>query len=430
MTLTAWGRLRTHEASISEPASLGDLVAQVSSGQRFLGLGLARSYGDVGTNGDGLSISSGNLNKMVSFDSESGLLTCEAGVTLRDIQQTFCNRGFMLPVTPGTSFVTVGGAIANDVHGKNHHFAGTFGEHVVELQLVRSDGSITTCSPSQNEGLFRATIGGLGLTGFIARATIRLARVAGGWVETETIAYGDLGEFFSLADESEAEWQSTVSWFDCSTRKAGRGSFLRGNPSASVEPLAAATSALAVPIVPPISLINKLSLDAFNVGYYHLKKATSGKARMNYREFYYPLDSIQHWNRIYGPKGFYQYQSVVPRRDGAEVTKEMLRIISQSGAGSFLGVLKTFGDKQPAGLLSFARAGVTLALDFPNRGEATEKLFAKLDAIVSEAGGCLNPSKDARMSRQMFEQGFTRLSEFGQYRDPNIASDFSRRVID
>ena len=171
-------------------------------------------------------------------------------------------------------------------------------------------------------------------------------------------------------------------------------------------------------------------MDVFNTGYYHLQKRATGKQLTHYRDFYYPLDGVGNWNRIYGPKGFFQYQSVVPMNDAAAATDEMLRVIKKSGQGSFLAVLKTFAERQPAGLLSFARHGVTLALDFPNRGAKTESLFQQLDQIVYEAGGTLNPSKDARMSREMFQAGFPNIEEFSKFRDPGIVSDFSRRVID
>lgn len=187
---------------------------------------------------------------------------------------------------------------------------------------------------------------------------------------------------------------------------------------------------LSIPFTPPVSLVNKLTLDVFNTGYYLLQRRAAGNHEVHYRDFYYPLDGVGNWNRIYGPKGFYQYQSVIPMDLAEAATEEMLSAIRKSGQGSFLAVLKTFADRAPAGLLSFARHGVTLALDFPNRGEKTEKLFRALDQIVLESGGTLNPSKDARMSRELFHKGFPKVEEFTKYRDPMIVSDFARRVID
>jgi FAD/FMN-containing dehydrogenase len=281
--------------------------------------------------------------------------------------------------------------------------------------------------------MFRATIGGLGLTGFITTVRIKLRQVAGPYFDTEIIPFANLDEFFSISRETELEqWQASVSWFDCSTSKAGRGSFTRGNSSLRPgdESLSEAEPVLSVPFTPPVSLVNKLTLDVFNSGYFHSQKRAAGKGIAHYRKFYYPLDGVLNWNRIYGPKGFFQYQSVIPMINSAAATTEMLSIIKKSGQGSFLAVLKTFGDRPPAGLLSFARGGVTLALDFPNHGDKTEKLMLALDRIVSEAGGTLNPSKDARMSRAMFAAGFPGVQEFAKFRDPKIVSDFSRRVID
>lgn len=408
-------------------------VPSFLSGNSILATGMGKSYGDVAANTGGSEISSLGLNRMISFDAEVGVLICEPGVLLRDIQETFVDRGWMLPVTPGTSWITVAGAIANDVHGKDHHLSGTFGDHVLNFTLARSDGSVQLCSPEKNPELFRATIGGLGLTGFILQVTISLKPVTGPFFDTETIPFGSLGEFFELSQETDSQgWQASVGWFDCSTRKAGRGTFSRGNHSAEqldfVEPKR--QSNFNLPITPPFSLVNRLSLDVFNSAYFEFQKSGAGKRRIHYREFYYPLDGVKNWNRIYGPRGFFQYQSVIPMKDAKAATAEMLEVIRNSGQGSFLAVLKTFADRKPAGLLSFARHGVTLALDFPNRGESTLALMESLDRIVAEAGGALNPSKDARMSRSMFKAGFPELPRFLLQRDPAFASDFSRRVID
>jgi FAD/FMN-containing dehydrogenase len=373
------------------------------------------------------------MNRFLSFDSESGVLVCEPGVLLRDIQETFVKQGWMLHVTPGTAMVTVGGAVANDIHGKDHHLAGTFGEHVLSFTLLRSDGQQLHCSATENSDFFRATIGGLGLTGFITSIALQLKRVAGPYFDTEVIPYSSLSEFFELSSKTEDEgWQASVSWFDCSTSKAGRGSFTRGNVSSRPYDKASTKSGvgLAVPFTPPISLVNKLTLDVFNAGYFQLQKSGAGKREVHYKEFYYPLDGVGNWNRIYGPKGFFQYQSVIPMEFAQAATEEMLEVIKRSGQGSFLAVLKTFADRKPAGLLSFARHGVTLALDFPNQGAKTENLMQSLDRIVAEAGGAINPSKDARMSRELFASGFPGLEEFKKYRDPNAVSNFSRRVID
>jgi FAD/FMN-containing dehydrogenase len=220
-----------------------------------------------------------------------------------------------------------------------------------------------------------------------------------------------------------------VSWIDCISRGGGRGLFMRGNPTNVGHRPAPERRKLTMPTVPPVSLVNRLSLRPFNMAYYHLKKWQAGRAITHYESFFYPLDNLLEWNRMYGPKGFFQYQTVVPREVGQDTVQSMLKEIARSGDGSFLAVLKTFGNRQPVGMLSFAQPGVTLALDFPNHGGRTHKLFERLDAIVREAKGRLYPAKDARMPRELFEAGYPRLTEFMKYRDPGISSGLSRRLM-
>jgi FAD/FMN-containing dehydrogenase len=333
-----------------------------------------------------------------------------------------------LPVTPGTQLVTVGCAIANDVHGKNHHELGSFGDHVKWIRLIRTDGSIIECGPDLLPDWFASTVGGFGLTGVITDVEIQLRRVPGPWLNTESMPYANLDEFFQLADASEADWEHTVSWIDC-IAKGGRGLFMRGNPADGGTRPEPTGRKLTMQFVPPISLVNRLSLKPFNATYFNLKKWQAGQSIAHYESFFYPLDNLLEWNRMYGPKGFYQYQSVVPRAVGKDAVQAMLKEIAGSGEGSFLAVLKTFGNRQPVGMMSFPQPGVTLALDFPNKGERTLKLFERLDAIVREAGGRIYLAKDARMPRDLFEAGYPRLAEFLQYRDPGISSAMSRRLI-
>jgi FAD/FMN-containing dehydrogenase len=426
--VSSWGRLDAHEHELAPLTDRARVAAQVTGG-RGLPQGNARSYGDVCLNPGGRLWRSTSLDRFIAFDAASGRLRCEAGVLLRDIQRMSLAHGWLLPVTPGTQLVTVGGAIANDIHGKNHHLLGTFGEHVLGLTLARTDGSVIECGPQRQAGWFAATVGGMGLTGVIVEATLQLRRVAGPWLVTDTVPFRNLDEFFALADGSEAGWEQTVSWIDCLSG-IGRGLFFRANPAA-IPDLAAgpAGGAAGVPFVPPVSLVNALSLRAFNETYFRLKSLKAGYAIAHFEKYTYPLDNLNHWNRMYGPRGFYQYQSVVPREVGRGAVQAMLEAIKASGQGSFLAVLKTFGDRPSVGMMSFPRPGVTLALDFPNRGAATASLFERLDAIVREAGGRIYAAKDARMPRDLFESGYPRLAEFLQYRDPGISSAMSRRLI-
>lgn len=428
--VSSWGRLSAHPhhvTALNDPTKVKSLV---SSGLHpGVAYGMGRSYGDVCLNPGGVLWVTTGLDHFIAFDDNTGRLLCEPGILLRDIQRLVIPRGWILPVTPGTQMVTVGGAIANDVHGKNHHVLGSFGDHVQRIRLVRTDGEFIECGEQLHSDWFAATVGGLGLTGVIVEAEIQLRRVHGPWLDIETIPYANLREFFNLADDSEADWEHTVSWIDCISGSCGRGLFMRGNPTHAGQRPEPKRRKLTMPIVPPVSLINRLSLSPFNIAYYNLKKWQAGRAIAHYEPFFYPLDNLLEWNRMYGPKGFFQFQCVIPREVGQDAVQAMLKEIAGSGEGSFLAVLKTFGNRQPVGMLSFPQPGVTLALDFPNHGERTHKLFECLDTIVREARGRLYLAKDARMPRDLFEAGYPRLTDFLKYRDPGISSGLSRRLM-
>jgi len=422
----SWGRLDAHEHQLVPlpPGPPGPWAAQASG--TFIGMG--RSYGDICLNPGQALWQTTALDHFQAFDPSTGLLQCEAGTLLRDIQMRFLPQGWMLPVTPGTQFVTVGGAVANDVHGKNHHAMGSFGDHVASVELWRTSGEVVHCSPIAAPELFRATIGGFGMTGLIRSATLQLRRVPGPWLHTNTVVYRNLSEFFELADASERDWEYTVSWVDCIGGKDVRGIFMRGNHAAheQAEPPPKHRN---MPLTPPISLVNSLSLRAFNLAYYHWHSLQAGTRYAHYQPFFYPLDAITHWNRMYGPKGFFQHQCVLPRQQGKAAIDAMVHEIKKSGQGSFLAVLKTFGDRQAPGMMSFAMPGVTLALDFPNRGTSTLDLLARLNAIVAEAKGRIYLAKDACMPRTLFEQGYPELPTFLKHRDPGVSSALSRRLI-
>lgn len=393
-----------------------------------LPFGNGRSYGDICLNPEGVLWATRNLDHLVSFDTAKGVLTCEAGILLRDIQRVFVPLGWMLAVIPGTQLITLGGAIANDVHGKNHHVQGSFGDHVRELRLLRTDGQAIICGPGEQTQWFRATVGGMGLTGLITHASIQLRRIQGPWLEAENVPFHKLDEFFRLADESEQDWEHTVSWIDC-LNGHGRGVFMRANHVAAKSGPKPAGAVLGVPVVPPVSMVNRLTLRPFNFAYYHLQACKKKRALVHYEPFFHPLDNVEDWNRIYGSNGFYQYQSVIPRENGKQAVSAMLKAISRTGEGSFLAVLKTFGDRQPLGMMSFPMPGVTLALDFPNNGHKTLALMLTLDDIVRDAGGRIYAAKDSRMPRDLFESGYPQLSEFLKYRDPGISSKMSCRLM-
>lgn len=430
--ISSWGRLSADLHRVELLTDPRD-IDQTLQNHKGLGLphGMGRSYGDVCLNPGGSLWLTKALNRFQSFDEKTGRLEIEAGALLKDIQQFFIPRGWMLPVTPGTQMATVGGAIANDVHGKNHHLQGSFGDHVLKIHLTRTDGETQVLSCDENAEAFGATIGGLGLTGLITSAEIQLKPVSGPWLQSETVPFKGLQSFFQLADASETGWEHAVSWIDCLSGTKSRGLFMRANPASEGErgnfPKDRKRK---MPVVPPLSLVNPLTLRPFNEAYFRLGQWKQGRKIVHYAPFFYPLDNLLEWNRMYGPKGFYQYQSVVPRAVGLDATQAMLQQIAKSGEGSFLAVLKTFGEREAPGLLSFPRPGVTLALDFPNRGDRTLRLFERLDAIVREAQGTLYPAKDARMPRDLFDAGYPLLETFLKYRDPGISSAFSRRLMD
>ncbi len=424
MRLKSWGRLTDYSVDARAIDSRFSAANQLKE-RPALSHGAGRSYGDVAIS-QGVWLTT-NLDRFVEFDQKSGNLTVESGVLLGQIQRLFAPRGWMLPVTPGTQFVTVGGAIANDVHGKNHHSAGTFGEHVTNLTLVRTDGTERICSETENRQLFEATIGGLGLTGLITQVTIKLKKVAGPWIEAETIPFRNLDEFFTLSKASEA-FEYSVAWFDCLS-KSCHGIFTRGNHSNSTQPQKPKIPKV-FPFTPPISLINRATLGILNASYYFLGVATKGKKTIAYEPFFYPLDGIRHWNRAYGPRGFFQHQSVLPQETAQVALQELLQAMRKAKAGSLLAVLKTTGKRDLPGLLSFGMQGVTLAIDFPNQGEKTLRLLKELEGIVVKHGGRLNPSKDATMTPATFEAGYPNRAKFLKHKDKGITSLFFERVIE
>jgi len=426
VAVSSWGRLTAAEHRMLPLADRSKVHLSIAGQRPGLAFGMGRSYGDVCLNPEGALWDMRPLDRFIAFDQPTGRLRCEAGTLLRDIQRLAVPRGWMLAVVPGTQYVTVGGAIANDVHGKNHHRHGSFGDHVLGFTLARTEGELRHCKPGDT--LFAATVGGLGLTGVIVEVELQLRRVPGAWLEVETLSYRDIDEFFALADASEADWEYTVSWVDCLNR-SGRGIFMRANHVESDQPEPDPRDDFRWPFVPPVSLVNRLTLRPLNTVYYHLKKSQA-RSLQYYQSFFHPLDGIHDWNKLYGPRGFYQYQCVLPRAEGVAGIKALLQTIARTGTGSFLAVLKTFGQREPTGMLSFAQPGVTLALDFPYAGDEALRLFQQLDAIVVEAGGRLYAAKDARMPRAVFEAGYPRLNEFLPLRDPGISSAMSRRLLE
>jgi len=429
----SWGRYHNVEQEACKLYWRDDPLPNVATGDRsFLPFGNGRSYGDVCLNDGGILLDCRELDRFIHFDDNTGVLRCESGVLLSEILQFAVPKGWFLPVTPGTQFVTVGGAVANDVHGKNHHKAGTFGCHARCFELLRSDGARLICSPDDNTEFYKATIGGLGLTGVITWAEIQLHHINNPYIDQEIVRFKNLDEFFALARESDQAYEHTVAWIDClaKQKQLGRGLFIRGNYADHLEGKPPKLSArhLTFPIDPPFTLVNGPTLKLFNNLHYLKQSSDRVKSLVHYESFFYPLDTIYAWNRVYGSKGFFQYQCAVPTDQMEDAIREILVRIGKAGLGSSLAVLKLFGDKPSPGLLSFPMQGATFALDFPNCGEKTLRLLDQLDEVTREAGGRVNPSKDARMQPEDFQKGYKAWKTMEAYIDPHISSNFWRRV--
>ena len=428
----SWGRVLRASHQIARPSFRDQLPTMIGDASHkaggVLAVGLGRSYGTSGLNADGALIAASGLDRLISFDHETGVLHAEAGTSLEQVLNFAVPHGWFLPVTPGTKFVTLGGAVANDIHGKNHSNAGTIGRWIRQIGLLRSNGSQILLTPEDDTGLFAATIGGLGLTGMITDVTIQLKEIQSAYFDVETIPFGHVLEFFALTAESLDTHDHTVAWIDCFAQgeALGRGLFTRANVAAQGGLALASGKGPTIPIDFPEIALNKLSISAFNALYYGVGKTKPRHSVQHFEKLLYPLDKISQWNRLYGRRGLYQYQSVVPKADAPAATAEMLKVIAKGGQGSFLIVLKSFGALASPGMLSFPREGTTLALDFPNRGASTLQILDRLDAIVEEAGGRLYPAKDGRMPPQFFRATYPRLDEFSKHVDSAFMSTFWR----
>ena len=433
-TLYSWGRYPPHPQTArschwrSEIVHARDEIAAQHGD--LLAFGNGRSYGDSCMAASDHVLHMRLLDHFIAADWESGLIRVEAGVTLEEVLAIAIPKGWFLPATPGTMFATVGGALANDVHGKNHHVRGTFGCHVPRFGLLRSDCAALICSARENAEIYAATIGGLGLTGIIEWVELQLTPIRCSLIDALDVRFGSLDEFFTLSAELDSKYEFTVSWIDCLSTgsSAGRGIYMAGNHALQGALAFEQRPKLAVPFTPPVSAINRVSLQLFNSAYYRVHRAGHHNRQTGYRSFFYPLDHILNWNRIYGKRGFQQFQCAVPQAGAELAIGEMLDAIAAARSGSFLAVLKRFGDVRSPGLLSFPIPGVTLALDFSQQDELTTRLFARLDAIVRAARGRLYPAKDAHMSGEDFRAFYPNWEQLEALRDPVLLSRFWLRA--
>ena len=416
---SSWGRFpKSNPKEISRLFWLNEIPDFNGFRNSILPYGYGKSYGDSCQNNGGTLIDTKGLSRYIKFDRENGLFSCESGATLASILDFIVPQGWFLSVTPGTKFISVGGAVANDVHGKNHHRAGTFGTQVTQFELLRSDGKKYLCSTEENSNLFKATIGGLGLTGLITWVEFKIIKCPSPFFDMETIKFDSLNEFFDINADSDKNFDYTVSWVDTNAidSQLGRGILTRGNfadPSKNQLPKLKNNKVSNFPFDAPF--INQISVFLFNKLYYNKQINRIERNIVHYNPFFYPLDAVNSWNKAYGKNGFVQYQFVVPFENGKESIRDILKNVSKSGLSSFLTVLKTFGDVKSPGMLSFPRPGITMAIDFRFIGEKTLKICNELDNIVRNAGGVIYPAKDARMSAADFQSFYPQWKEFSKY---------------
>ncbi|MCB9203094.1 MAG: FAD-binding oxidoreductase [Flavobacteriales bacterium] len=400
--VTNWGLYPKINATEVKEDGLKYYKNFIKENEEIIPRGNGRCYGDASLSEN--IVSCIRLNKFIDFDRETGLMECEAGVLLSDILEVCVEAGFFLPVTPGTKYITVGGAIASDVHGKNHHVDGCFSEHVLHFDLLNEKSELIRCSREENSELFWATIGGMGLTGFIVSACFQLKKIESAYIRHEAIKAENLDEIFKLFDESES-WTYTVAWIDClqKGKNLGRSILMRGEHARVNElpvkykqnPLKLKEKKkLTIPFFFPNFVLNSLTVKIFNFLFYNKQRVKHLKNFIDYDTFYYPLDAMLHWNRIYGKKGFIQYQFVIPKETGKEGMQEVLETIANSGEGSFLAVLKLFGKNNPEAYNSFPMEGYTLALDFKINKKLPD-LVKKLDEIVEKYQGRIYRTKDS-----------------------------------
>lgn len=409
MRVAGWGQYPTIEADVRRARRIEDIATAIADGP-VIARGLGRSYGD-GSLGERM-VDVTDLDAFIGFDDETGTLTCEAGVGLSTIISVLLPRGWFLPVTPGTRFVTVGGAIASDVHGKNHHVSGSFADHVDHFTLMLADGSVITASRAENADLFHATCGGMGLTGVILSAAIRMIRVRSTTIDEHLIRTPDLDATLAALDE-QREATYSVAWIDLVASGSGLGRslvMLGEHADGGDLSLGPRERVAPFPLDLPAGLLNRRTVGAFNAVYYRRTRADDVRHQVSLEKFFYPLDTIGDWHRVYGRRGFLQHQLVIPFEGGRDVLHEIVDDIAGSGLASPLAVLKTMGDANN-NLISFPAPGFTLAVDLQVSQKAFD-LCDRLDRLVLDAGGRLYLTKDSRMSPDTFRAGYPRLSEF------------------
>lgn len=435
-SIANWGNYPVIEADVKPFTLVRELQNKLSRSNETIARGMGRCYGDAALSSTVFSTL--HFNHILSFDESNGMMEVESGITLDAILDFIVPKGWFLPVTPGTKFITIGGAVASDVHGKNHHTEGSFRHHVIDLDVMLHDGDVITCSPTQHSDLFQATTGGMGLTGIITRVKFQLKKIETAYIKQKIIKAKNLTEIIELF-ETHSQYTYSVAWIDCLKTGAGfgRSILMLGEHAKRNElpdllqkdPLSLPKKkSLSLPFFLPSFLLNRYTVSAFNFLYYHKMRKKEINNIVSYEPFFYPLDAIQHWNKGYGKKGFVQYQFVLPL-EAREGLVEILRKINGNGHASFLAVLKIFGEDES--LISFPMKGFTLALDLPVR----DRLFPflnELDKLVLQYGGRIYMSKDARMKPEVFFKGYPQADRFlsiiHQYNPGKFVSMLSKRL--
>ena len=441
--LSGWGNFPVQECDVYRPSDLEEirLILENAEQSDFISRGRGRSYGDAALNQNGGVLLPNGLDRIRHWDQNSGELVCEAATTLSQILEYIVPRGFFLPITPGTRHISVGGAIAADVHGKNHHRDGTISRQLLSIRLLTASGSVLTCSREENSDLFWATLGGMGLTGVIVDATLKLRRVETSYMNTCTERCRDLDDALERMATGDRSYDYAVTWVDCLARggSLGRSVLLRANPARLDElpaalrakPLSVSTArSLALPFSLPSGLLNPHTMRLFNAAIYRAFRNRTGV--VGYDRYFYPLDRIGNWNRIYGRRGVLQYQLVLPAAKARQGLVEILERTSRDRSGSFLAVLKSTGPANEAPL-SFPLEGISLALDFPNHGPSLLETIRRLDQIVLKCGGRVYLAKDSTLRPEDFATMYPRLEEFQEIKarhdpDTRFSSSLARRL--
>ncbi len=444
MSVTGWGRYPVVSSDVFRPD--GPRAVREILGERhhaaLIARGYGRSYGDAALNTDRGVISGEKLDRFLNFDERTGVLTAEAGVRLKEILDVFVPRGWFLPVTPGTKFVSLGGALACDIHGKNHHRDESFSRHVEWFDLLVASGEVIRCSKTENADLFWATAGGMGLTGIVLAVALKLQPIETAYISVDYVRTRDLDETLELCESGDERYHYSVCWIDClaSGTSLGRSVLMRGEHARPDQlPKKLQKHLFEIPHKPDVTVpfsfpnfaINPLSVKAFNFGFYHKHPKEKTGVITNYDSYFYPLDSVLEWNRVYGARGFLQYQPVFPPETSRSALIKTLEVLSKNKVASFLAVLKRFGPQE--GLLSFPMPGYTLALDIPVTGPGLFKILDELDELVVASGGRIYLGKDARVRPEHMPAMYPKLAEWKRIKhdiDPEnvFSSDLSRRV--